>query len=147
MNDDAHPLIDELKSLSASDFDDTNSDANGTERLDSICDRALALEDPSSVFPEFFGLMERLPDADLGSPGPLVHVMEKHAGQYEADLMASVHRKPTALTVWMVNRIVNANRADKQTWMDLLRTSAGHPEAPESVREIARGFLRLHTRS
>ena len=39
-------------------------------------------------------VMERLPDVDLGSPGPLVHTLERLHG-YENELMRSVRRQPS----------------------------------------------------
>jgi hypothetical protein len=59
-----------------------------------------------------FRVMERCPEADLGSPGPLVHSIEsvgKVLGipAYEALLVDSVRRRPMYLNLWMVNRILN----------------------------------------
>jgi hypothetical protein len=39
-----------------------------------------------------FNVMERPPDADLGSPGPLVHTLERWRG-YEPELVNSVRRR------------------------------------------------------
>ncbi len=56
-----------------------------------------------------FHTMERLDGVDLGTPGPLVHTLESWRGGYEEMLVQSVRRKPTPLSVWMVNRILNAH--------------------------------------
>jgi hypothetical protein len=48
-----------------------------------------------------FELLERFPDADFGSPGPLVHELEAMDG-YQVFLRESIRRRPTATTVWMV---------------------------------------------
>jgi hypothetical protein len=68
-----------------------------------------------------FGLLERFPDADLGSPGPLVHELEAIDG-YQPFLRESLRRRPTATTVWMVNRILNAplTEEDRRAWMNEL---------------------------
>jgi hypothetical protein len=60
------------------------------------------------AFPSVFSLFERCPEADFGSPGPLVHLVERHHPAYECDLIASLNRRPTFPTLWMLNRILNA---------------------------------------
>jgi hypothetical protein len=63
-----------LRNLQASDFDCKNLKARGWERLAELTDALMATPDPpEDAIPELFSVMERLPDADLGSPGPLVH--------------------------------------------------------------------------
>src|SRR5437762_1713015 len=58
-------------------------------------------------------LFERLPDADFGSPGPLVHAIEQFYGRgYEEELLRSLRRCPTHLTLWLANRIANAGDAN-----------------------------------
>jgi hypothetical protein len=52
--------------------------------------------------------MEDHPELDLGTPGPLVHFVERFYGKgYESKLVASVPRKPTSHTLWMLNRLIN----------------------------------------
>ena len=143
MNNEASAIIEGLQKLGESDFDYTNRGAKGDARLDSICEAVIKLPDPTRIFPEFFRLMERLSEADLGAPGPLVHTMERHIGFYEALLMESIHRKPTYLSVWMVNRILNGNAANRDTWMNILRVAADHPLASEGVKDSALGFIQL----
>jgi hypothetical protein len=94
---------------------------------------------------DMFDLMERLDDVDLGSPGPLVHALESTGNGYEPRLEASVRRKPSPLSVWMVNRILNADRADRRSWLDLLTEAASHPLASEATHADARAFLAHQT--
>jgi len=47
------------------------------------------LSAPESAIQEMFRLMERMPDAELGSPGPLVHTLEAILG-YETYLVDSL---------------------------------------------------------
>ena len=95
-----------------------------------------------------FSVMERLPDADLGSPGPLVHTMERWRGGYENELVNSVRRCPSMLSVWMVNRILNSDLPDntRRTYVSPLHYAATHPSASEDVRESAREFIEFQTR-
>lgn len=93
--------------------------------------------------PALFDVMERMPDVEMGAPGPLVATLEQMRGRYESELAESIKRKPTALTVWMVNRILNGTRdqGQRQFYLDLLRFAAEHPEAPDSARHKARHFM------
>src|SRR5712671_5533785 len=61
--------------------------------------------------------MESNPGLDLGSPGPLVHFVERFYGNgYEQKLIDSLQRKPTPHTVRMLNRVINGTNdpAEKQ---------------------------------
>ena len=134
-------IVQDLNALTAEEFDYRKPTDRGLERLDAICDDVLSLSMPSAAFPEFFRLMERLSDSDLGSPGSLVHTMERYVGAYEDLLAESVSRKPTALTVWMVNRVLNGATKDRGKWMEILTIAADHPAASQVTREQARRFV------
>ncbi|WP_334484472.1 hypothetical protein [Bradyrhizobium algeriense] len=94
------------------------------------------------VAPAMFSLLERFPDAEFGSPGPLVHELEAIPG-YLPLLRDSVHRQPTHLTVWMINRVLNANLSSDQrgAWLSELRAVLEHPLASEQTRRSAEDFL------
>src|SRR5437773_2057684 len=79
-------------------------------------------------------VMERMPDTEMGAPGPLVHALERMSGRYENELVESIKRKPTPLAIWMVNGILNGTRSreQRQYYMDLLRFAVDHPAATES---------------
>jgi hypothetical protein len=139
-------IVAELWVLTADDFDYNNVEMRGPERLQAVCAEVLKLPVPHAVFPEIFRLMERLSDSDLGSPGPLVHTMEEHIGCYEGSLVASIRRKPTRLTVWMVNRILNGSAPEKETWMNLLSLAAEHPAASEATKSEARRLIAFQFR-
>jgi hypothetical protein len=88
------------------------------------------------------GLIERFPDADLGSPGPLVHELEAIPG-YEPFLLQSLRRQPADLTVWMANRILNTELPTevRTAWLNELRMVLKNPKAKESTRDAANEFL------
>ena len=134
----------DLDRLSSKDVDLSFEGADGAERLRDLCDELRAVDDVSSVATLCFGLMERLPDAELGTPGPLVHELELRVG-YEGHLEVSVRRMPTPLSVWMVNRIVNAGDPEGR-WRDLLGLAVQHPLASEATKAEARDFLRYQER-
>jgi hypothetical protein len=129
-----------LAALQASDFDDEDA---GLEKLQSLTDELMAQPQPERAIPALFAVMERMPDTEMGTPGPLVHTLEKMRGHYEHELVASIKRQPAGLSVWMVNRILNGTKdlQQRQSYMDLLRFAAEHPAAPEFVRQEAEHFL------
>lgn len=113
-------------------------------RLYPITKDFMDLPDRERVIPAMFALMERFPDACLGTPGPLVHCIESLGVDcYEPLLVGSVQRQPTELSAWMVNRILNTNleKAHRCVLLDLMRSVLKHPKVPSRVAELARGFL------
>lgn len=143
MAQDIESIVGGLRALSDYDFDHMNENARGIERLHELCDLTLLLTHPSQVFPEFFVLMERLCDSELGNPGPLVHTMERFEGMYEEHLEASIKRKPTLLSIWMANRILNGSTQEKEKWMGLLELASIHENATESARDQAFRFIKF----
>jgi hypothetical protein len=135
-------VISGIHGLSASDFDLNDVNSNGMEKLYELTDAVSKLPNPELAIPEMFELMERLPDAEMGSPGPLVHTLEAIPG-YEVQLAESIRRKPSLLAMWMANRILNSPIAEgsRQDWMTLLQDSADRPDVPLTVRQNARDFL------
>ncbi|MEW2144426.1 hypothetical protein AB0869_16610 [Micromonospora vinacea] len=130
----------ELQALDVVDFDVMRLDANGSEQLDAICTELAGRDDPQQWAPLLYAFMEHLDTADLGSPGPLVHTLEAWRG-YRPLLVESMRRKPTPLTVWMANRVLNGNPSDAPQWRQLLREATSHPLASPHVQADARGFL------
>jgi hypothetical protein len=88
--------------------------------------------------------MEDNPEGDFGTPGPLVQFIEKfwRAG-YEEELLASVRRRPTAHTVWMVNRLINGAKdaEERKGWISILKEVAAHPKADEIAKQQSEDFL------
>ena len=92
-----------------------------------------------------FRTMERLDGVDLGTPGSLVHTLETWPGGYEQLLAQSVRRKPTPLSVWMVNRILNVSPPDAESWMALLGSVLDNPAASDETKADAKGFIEYQT--
>jgi hypothetical protein len=117
---------------------------NDQFRLYPITEGFKTLPDRMRVIPAMFSLMERFPDAYLGTPGTLVHSIESVGiSQYESLLIESVRRQPADLNVWMVNRILNAELAaeHRQTLLDLMQSVIRRPKCPPRVAESAQRFL------
>ena len=136
----------DLEALEPEDFDGAHAGFDGMERLYQLCDELRAIGDVQACAPVLFCTMERLGEAELGSPGPLVHTLETWRGGYERFLAESVRRKPTSLSIWMVNRLLNAMPSDSQVWLDLLWSVANDPTASEAARSAASGFLEYQSR-
>jgi hypothetical protein len=91
--------------------------------------------------------METHPKEYFGSPGPLVHFVERfYRHGYEEELLKSLLRTPTAHTLWMLNRLVNGtkDKIDRNRYLDALSEAQTHPEADQSAREAAAEFLGYH---
>lgn len=68
-------IITGLRTLRSSDFDYNNMEAQRWERLWELTDALMAIPGclSAAAIPEWFSVMEGMPDADLGSPRPLEH--------------------------------------------------------------------------
>lgn len=113
--------------------------------LNGILEGVTELDDADEVFREAFYFVERNEAADLGVPGPLVHFLEQFYPAYVDDLCASVERKPTTYTVWMLNRILNTSlrTVDRNRLLKVLKAATQHSSASPVAREQAVDFLRL----
>ena len=133
--------VDELLSdLQA--FAPTGDGADNVHRLNELLAGFAALPGCERVAPALLALLERHPQADWGTPGPLVHALENQPG-YPESLAASLERQPTELTAWMANRLLNSKlpRDDRAVWLKRLTVVTSHPKAAASVRDSAIRFL------
>jgi len=138
-------IVSGLRALDEADFEGPDGGAAGMDRLYELTNALGEVPAPERAIPELFAVMERLHDVDLGAPGPLVHTLERMP--YTTELVASVRRFPTPLSVWMVNRILNSELADVQRrfYLDLLAAAAEHPGASRFARDDAGRFLAFQT--
>ena len=88
--------------------------------------------------------MEEHPSIEFGMPGPLVHFIERFYGKgYDGKLIESVERKPTAHTVWMLNRLINGARTAERK--EPLVTAMEHvrfgPAVDQATLQLATRFL------
>jgi hypothetical protein len=94
----------------APDDDDTAL----VEKLYDLTDSLQEVEDPERVYPSIFEFMENYPSAETGSPGPLVHFIERSfPGGYERLSMDSLRRKPASHTLQMANRLLNSTELEQ----------------------------------
>jgi hypothetical protein len=84
--------------------------------------------------------IEEHPDLDLGSPGPIVHRLEQSSLEFYVPwLLASIDRKPTAHTLWMLNRVINgeSNGPRKTSLIDAMRAVANRCYRPSEIGSVA----------
>lgn len=133
-------FIEQLADLSPDDDDVTL-----VERLYELTDSLQEIEDPMRAYPSIFEFLENYPNAEIGSPGPLVHFVEKSfPGGYERLLTESLGRKPTIHTLMMANRLLNSNELDQNHRSDLtnlLEHAAKSASVDPLTREQAADYL------
>lgn len=117
-------------------------DGKDVARLYEIFDGVEKVKGRERAMRPMFEFLERFPDADVGTPGPLVHELEAIDG-YQSLLRESLHRRPTPTTVHMVNRILNSSltKEERQSWLGELKAAAAHPAASSSAREEAAYYV------
>jgi len=129
-----------LRDLQA--FAPSQDGADNVHRLNELLADFDALAGCERVVPELLALIERYPQADFGTPGPLVRALECQPG-YPEQLARSLERQPTELAAWMANRLLNSRlaRDDRNAWLHRLTAVTSHPRADAAVRESAIRFL------
>ena len=89
-------------------------------------------------------LMERHPLTDFGSPGAIVHFVERfYKKGYEEELLLSLKRMPTLHTVWMLNRLINGTD-QAEVYLELLKEISENASYNKEIREEALHFLSIH---
>ena len=83
------------------------------ELADEIVDAMETYPQPFDLVAPVLDFISKHPEVDFGSPGELVHFVERfyHYG-YEELLMESVLKRPTMHNIWMLHRCYNANDPD-----------------------------------
>ncbi|MNE18528.1 hypothetical protein D3C87_27220 [compost metagenome] len=94
-------------------------------------------------------LMEKNPLVEFGTPGPLTHFIEKfykdRQDEYETCLKQSVEQKPTVHTVWLLNRVINGSKNEKQKeFIGILNSISKDQQIQKDIRDVADNFLEYH---
>lgn len=115
------------------DFETSSSD---------LVDRWESLNVGFEAIEPILRFMEENPSIEFGTPGALVHFVEKfYRNGYEQKLLESVSRKPTSHTAWMLNRLINGEKAsvEKRRLVNAMMQAKLNPLAdPEALDQINR---------
>lgn len=116
------------------------------DRLDELTTQLQQNHDGQLACAAMLNVLERHPQVDFGAPGQLVHAIEGYRGHYENLLLASLNRQPTATTIWLLNRIMNAvTDAERDQLVALMYRLQTHPSADEQAQVAAEEFYRFQT--
>ena len=99
------------------------------------------------TYETIFKFLENNADADIGSPGPLVHLIETSYPNYVLRLLESLETKPTYNTIHMLHRILNADLTikDRQIYMNVLKSISENESNFISVRTEANDLYNYQT--
>jgi hypothetical protein len=132
-----HSISEELNRIADDDFA-----ARSGELVDEWIKDDVGLE----AVMQILHFMESHPSIDYGMPGGLVHFMERFYREgYEQRLLESVERAPTFHTVWMLNRLINGARSDKEkrTLLTALEGVLVNPRTDAKTLHRAKHFLEV----
>jgi hypothetical protein len=123
------------------------SDPRFAARSREVTDALLAAGAGIEAVEPILRFMEANPHVDFGTPGALVHFVERFFRKgYEEKLVGSVRRKPTPHTLWMLSRLINGVRdpeARRQLVAVVLEARANPLAGPEAVRAADHLLARL----
>lgn len=107
------PAIDQaIAALTA--FEPTGIEDDDVGRLDEMLDTVVAREHIQAIAPAILGVFERFPNALLGSPGPLVHCIERLPIATFLPLVLDSFRKKTTRTNDVLDdRLLSARNASR----------------------------------
>jgi len=132
MDKEIQKLFDELETHIGSDWIEDYED-----------DLVSALEprsDKESFIEPVFLLLEKYPLADWGMPGALAQFLESFDTETEERfLLCSLERQPTMLTVFMLNRLINAD--GKPEYLSAMSRIADNTKIAADISKSARDFV------
>ena len=92
------------------------------DRLYELVDLVEDCNEISATYQAIFTFLESNPVSDIGSPGPLVHLLENHFPSYVPNLISSLESAPSLTAIFMLHRIMNSNitKQEGKTYLELL---------------------------
>lgn len=121
---------------------DDPSGPTAADALDTALGALRAASDAPACIPALLRLLERFPTCEEEHFWGVVHALEDLPG-YEPLLVASVRHAPAALSVMMVNRLLNDGMTEVggKELLAVLEELANGAGYDEHVRAEARGYL------
>jgi hypothetical protein len=102
-------------------------------RLDEIVDRLVGPEQIKGATPAILRVFERFPHTLLGSPGPLVHCVERtDIETFLPMVLESFRRHPNRMTLWMIDRCLRTG-VPTRLHLSILSTLREIRRAPNAV--------------
>jgi len=95
--------------------------------------------------------VETPPEIDYGPPGPLVTLIEGFLrmdtashDRYNSLVLASIERRATAHTAWLLNRIINVEKDSdrRNVYLKAMANAVANPNADRFAREELDSFLK-----
>jgi len=112
--------------------------------LDNLLQELWAEEFPREALYPLFQLLERFPnDESAGVLWGVIHGIEAYP-EYETELVDSLKRHPTDLTVTMAGRIANSGQQliAGQPIESIYQLVINHPKADADAKETAQAFMK-----
>jgi hypothetical protein len=125
---------------------------NNTEdfyEIEDLCEELENRQDKNMAIQALFTFIENNDGKDLGSPGPIVKLLEQFNEIYKIKLYESIQRKTTFYNLWMLNRYLNSinNGPEKENGMKILKSVENNDNLSDYIRERAKEFLQFHNNS
>lgn len=125
-------------------FEPTGDETTDVGRLYELTDAIESAGATADVTPLLLAIFERYPNADLGSPGPIVHCIETTGiDAFVPHLVASLHTTPTMATLQMAGRCLRSNPSETllQQLIAAVRSIPANTSAPQELRDEATSTL------
>jgi hypothetical protein len=111
--------------------------------LEDLLEELWELGPPADALVPLFRFLERFPEDESGGVlMGLLHGIETFPA-YETELLDSLHRQPTEITLLLVRRIANTGQQTiaQRPVASVYRAVDAHPNAPLAVKQMAQEFL------
>ena len=133
MNDELKAILDQMELC----IEDDEITYEFDDLIEKISDLNLGL---SSIEP-LLHFIEEHPLVDFGFPGVIVHYLERFYKQgYEEKLIASLNRKPTRHTAFMLNRLINGTTR-KEDYLLLMNDIVHRNDVEQEIKDDVQEFL------
>jgi hypothetical protein len=101
--------------------------------------------EPEAVLQAVLRFMEQHPDIDYGMPGALAHFIEQvRAPEYNEEVIASIARVPTMMTIVLLNRLINgtATQAGRRPLISCMRLTRPKIENDRTLSNLVERLLK-----
>ena len=112
------------------------------DELNGLCSDLEKNKDGFLAAPSLFKVLEVFPEENFGNPGEIVHFLESYYKKgYEEMLIASLRRRATYHTTWMLNRVINGTEGIKKQEYIALMDHIAKTTSDNDARSEAEEFM------